>query len=151
MGGFAIWHILILVLFLPCVAAAFLPLIIKPRGPNRFGATAMPQTFPSAFAQCLRKYVDFTGRAARSEFWWYRLGVMLILAAVAIAVHGSAVTDLVTLAFLLPDLAVATRRLHDLNRSGWWILLGFTGFGLIALIVLFAWPSQKPDDAAAAF
>ena len=146
MGAFSIWHILILVALIAFVGLAFLPLIIKPAGPNRFGAPAMPQTFPSAFAQCLRKYADFRGRARRSEFWWYRLAVMLILAAVAIAVRGSALTDLVSLAFFLPDLAVATRRLHDINRSGWWILLGFTGFGAISLIVLLAWPSQRPDE-----
>ena len=150
MGGFAIWHLLILVLFIPFGLAAFLPLLIKPRGPNRFGAPAPAQTFPSAFVTCLKKYVDFGGRARRSEFWWYRLAVVLILAAAAILVHGSLLTDLVSLAFLLPDLAVTARRLHDLNRSGWWMLLAFSGFGIVSLIVLLAWPSQK-DDATAVF
>ncbi len=150
MGGFSIWHLLILVLVIPFGLAGFLPLLIKPRGSNRFGATASPQSFPSAFVTCLKKYADFSGRARRSEFWWYRLAVFLILAAGAIVTHGSALTDLVSLAFFLPDLAVSTRRLHDLNRSGWWVLLGFTGFGIVSLIVLLAWPSQT-DDAAAAF
>ena len=147
MGMFSIWHLAILALPIPFGLTAFLPLLIKPSGPNRFGRAAAPQTFPSAFATCLRKYVDFSGRARRSEFWWYRLGVVLILAVAAIATRGSALTDLITLAFMLPDLAVFARRLHDINRSGWWILLAFTGFGLISLIILWAWPSQKDDQA----
>jgi uncharacterized membrane protein YhaH (DUF805 family) len=151
MGAFSIWHILILILILIVLiagaAAAFLPLLIKPRGPNRFGLPAAAQTFPSAFVACLKKYVDFNGRAGRSEFWWYRLAVYLILAVAAIVTRGSTLTDIITLAFLLPDLAVTARRLHDLNRSGWWILLGFTVFGIIALIVLMAWPSQQDDTA----
>ncbi len=147
MGAFSIWHLAILVLPIPFGLAAFLPLLIKPSGPNRFGPPAEPQSFPSAFVTCLKKYVGFNGRARRSEFWWYRLGVVLILAVAAVAVHGSALTDLVSLAFFLPDLAVSSRRLHDLNRSAWWILLAFTGFGLISLIILWAWPSQKDDQA----
>ena len=147
MGEFSIWHILILLTIggLPGLILAFLPLFIKPRGPNRFGPPAQPRAFPSAFVACLRKYADFNGRGRRSEFWWYYLGVILILTAAALAIPGTTVTDLVTLAFFLPWLAAAARRLHDLNRSGWWILLGFSGFGLISLIVLLAWPSQKDD------
>jgi len=151
MGGFSIWHLLILVLVMPFGLAAFLPLFIKPRGPNRFGPPASPRSFPSAFVTCMKKYADFSGRARRSEFWWYRLAVVLILAAGAIITHGSVLTDLVSLAFFLPDLAVSTRRLHDLNRSGWWVLLSFTGIGVISLIVLLAWPSQKDADAASVF
>ena len=148
MGGFSIWHVLILlVLFVPCLVLAFLPALVKPRGPNRYGTPAPSQTFPSAFVTCLKKYADFSGRAARSEYWWYRLAVALILAAGAIATRGSVLTDLISLAFFLPDLAVTARRLHDLNRSAWWILLSFTGFGIVSLIVLLAWPSQKDDTA----
>jgi hypothetical protein len=149
MGGLSIWHILILLVIglLPGLVLAFLPLFIKPSGPNRFGPPGLPQTFPSAFVLCLKKYADFSGRGRRSEFWWYRLAVFLILAAAAIATRGSTVTDLLTLVFLLPDLAAATRRLHDLNRTGWWLLLVFTGFGIISLIILAAWPSQNEDRA----
>ena len=151
MGGLSIWHVLILlILFIPLLLLACLPIFIKPRGPNRFGMPAPAQTFPSAFVTCLKKYVDFSGRARRSEYWWYRLAIVLILSAAAIATRGSVLTDLISLAFFLPDLAVCVRRLHDLNRSGWWVLLGFTGFGIVSMIVLLAWPSQK-DDASAVF
>ncbi|MGN6424589.1 MAG: DUF805 domain-containing protein [Asticcacaulis sp.] len=56
---------------------------------------------------------------------------------------------IVTLFFLLPSLAVGARRLHDINRTGWWLLLLLTGFGAIGLIVLLIWPSQKDDEAIA--
>ncbi len=147
MGMFSIWHILILVLIIPFAVLAFLPLFIKPRGPNRFGPPAVPQTFPSAFVVCMKKYADFSGRARRSEYWWFRLAFVLILAAITIVTHSDPLIDLVSLAFFLPDLAAAVRRLHDLNRSGWWVLLGATGVGVIAVIILLAWPSQKDDMA----
>ena len=90
---------------------------------------------PQAVRQCLRKYAAFDGRATRAEFWWWVL--VSNLAIVAAAIVDAALTAIFLavgvpfigpLAFLmiiivfLPSLAVAVRRLHDIGRSGWWLL-----------------------------
>jgi uncharacterized membrane protein YhaH (DUF805 family) len=82
----------------------------------------------------LEKYADFSGRASRPEFWWYTLA--LIVAFIVVGIVDSILglshmifytwgplTLLLRLATIVPSLAVATRRLHDTNRPGWWVLL----------------------------
>lgn len=80
----------------------------------------------------LQKYADFTGRAPRAEFWWYVLGVVIasIIARIIDNILGMHVAGpygplalIVGLGLLVPNIAVAVRRLHDTNRSGWWILV----------------------------
>ena len=86
-------------------------------------------TFFQSIATCYRKYSTFSGRAARSEFWWYMLfnfSVSMVLAFVLEPL--SSFWDLIN---LLPSFAVTARRLHDTNRSGWWQLLPF---GLLFLM-----------------
>jgi uncharacterized membrane protein YhaH (DUF805 family) len=85
----------------------------------------------------MKKYANFNGRATRSEFWWFQVfqslawfsivvvGEVLGLSeegTIALALVGLAY--LLSLAWLLPALAVFVHRLHDVNRSGWWILIG---------------------------
>ena len=98
--------------------------------------------FGQAIASGFKKYVDFTGRAARSEFWfWTLFAVLASIAGGAIDfvvfpdVLASPVQSIVGLVLLLPGIAVSVRRLHDLDRTGWWFLLTFTVIGLIVLIV----------------
>ncbi len=82
----------------------------------------------------LSKYADFKGRAPRAEYWWYTLA--LIVAAVVISIIESMIglngmiwgvygplTVLLWLATVVPSIAVGVRRLHDTNRTGWWMLL----------------------------
>jgi uncharacterized membrane protein YhaH (DUF805 family) len=153
MGSFSIWHMLFLVILGLTTIPAFLPLLIKPSGGNRFGTAAQPRTLPSAVAICLQKYVDGNGRAKRSEYWWfYFAGVLASMVLVAFdEMSGSpGVITLLSWGYVLPTVAAGVRRLHDINRSGWWLLLGLTGIGIVTLIVLLAWPSQK-DEAAEVF
>jgi uncharacterized membrane protein YhaH (DUF805 family) len=91
-----------------------------------------------------RNYIGFKGRAARSEYWYWTLFVYLLLIVawlIDMTVFGfnttgvNPMTVLATLATLLPTLAVSARRLHDIDRSGWWALLIFTVIGYIVLIV----------------
>jgi uncharacterized membrane protein YhaH (DUF805 family) len=82
----------------------------------------------------LEKYADFSGRAPRAEFWWYTLALMIVFVIVAIiegilGIHRmiagmyGPISALLLLATLIPSLAVGVRRLHDTNRTGWWLLL----------------------------
>jgi uncharacterized membrane protein YhaH (DUF805 family) len=96
-----------------------------------------------AISYCFRNYVGFNGRAARSEYWYWTLFVYLLLIVawlIDMTVFGfnttgvNPMTVLASLATLLPTLAVSARRLHDIDRSGWWALLIFTVIGYIVLI-----------------
>lgn len=90
----------------------------------------MQMPFPVAVQKCLSNYVTFSGRAQRSEYWWFILFVVLISVAASILDNllglnfsdegDGPVQALAGLALLLPTISVAVRRLHDLDRSGWW-------------------------------
>ena len=90
-------------------------------------------SFQDAVKQVLRKYADFSGRATRAEFWWWKLAVYIasfILAIIDGSIlsfsQGGAYSPLQMifgLAILLPSLAVTARRLHDIGKTGWWQLV----------------------------
>jgi uncharacterized membrane protein YhaH (DUF805 family) len=98
--------------------------------------------FQQAIASGFRNYVNFSGRAARSEYWYWTLFVILVSIGTIILDRAmfpfngvSPLNVLWHLAVFLPGLAVAARRLHDLDRTGWWLLLIFTGIGIILLLI----------------
>ena len=95
--------------------------------------------FADAVKTCFRKYADFTGRAARSEFWWFEL--FIIIAQAICGVLYRPLGTAFSLAVLVPAFAVAARRLHDTDRSGWWLLLWLAP--LIGWIVLLIWYCQR--------
>ena len=107
-------------------------------------------TFMDAIKTCFSKYVTFTGRASRPEYWYWCLFSLLGIICTFV-IDGLILNDLentpVNLLFsiitFLPGLAVSVRRLHDVDRSGWWVLLFFTIIGLILLIY---WAVRKSDD-----
>jgi uncharacterized membrane protein YhaH (DUF805 family) len=96
--------------------------------------------FGEAIRSGFQNYVTFRGRASRSEFWFWTLFAVLLTVAAHI-VDGALFPDtqlagpLVSLFLFLPGLAVAVRRLHDLDRGGWWLLIVFTGIGIIVLLI----------------
>ncbi len=95
-------------------------------------------TFLDAIKICFVKYVDFDGCAGRPEFWWWFLFTLVATAALrTVSYQLSAVFSLAT---FLPSLAVAARRLHDTDRSGWWQLLYFVP--LVGWILLIIWCLQ---------
>jgi uncharacterized membrane protein YhaH (DUF805 family) len=111
----------------------------------------------TAVRTCLSKYVDFSGRARRSEYWWFALFTFLvgIVTGILDAIigtdydtgSGGLINTLVSLALLLPSLAVGVRRLHDVGKSGWWILIGIIPIlGWILLIVWFCTDSKSGDN-----
>ena len=98
--------------------------------------------FGQAIASGFKKYVDFTGRAARSEFWfWTLFAVLASIVGGAIDyvlfpdLIASPVQSIIGLVLFLPGIAVSVRRLHDIDRIGWWFLLVLTVIGLIVLII----------------
>lgn len=108
--------------------------------------------FGTAIRTCLRKYVDFSGRAARSEFWWWILAyiggvVVATVFDVAAFRHSDALfSGIFALAVFLPTLAVTARRLHDTGRSGWWQLLWL--IPILGQLVVLYWltnPSEGPN------
>lgn len=78
------------------------------------------------FVSAIKKYATFSGRARRKEFWYFMLfyvGGSIILSAIGNAMNMYLLQVLFAWALFLPSLAVCVRRMHDTNRSGWWILL----------------------------
>ena len=100
-------------------------------------------SFTEAIKTGLQKYADFSGRASRSEYWWFFL-FTIIARVLAGLIPG--VGFIVGLALLLPTLAATARRLHDTNRTGWWLwlLVGGGTAGIIAAVVYLStgegWP-----------
>lgn len=101
------------------------------------------------------KYAEFSGRARRSEYWYFTLFTVIIYIALYIPVVALAVAEsslvimpavllgLFALAVFIPSLAVAVRRLHDTGRSGWFYLISFIPFvGGIILIIFLVQDSQ---------
>ena len=94
--------------------------------------------FSQAIQSCLGQYATFSGRAPRSEFWWFFL--FQVLAMGVSSLLGDTVYSIAALLLLLPALAVGARRLHDVGRSGWWQLLMLTGIGYLVLLYWWVQP-----------
>ncbi|KQY90269.1 DUF805 domain-containing protein [Pelomonas sp. Root1444] len=104
-------------------------------------------TFQDSIRTCFSKYADFSGRAGRSEYWWFALfliGLYIVVSRLSTVAYW-----VVVLATFLPSLASAVRRLHDTGRSGWWLLLNLVPFiGFIIVLVLLA--QESKEDALVA-
>lgn len=111
-------------------------------------------SFTQAIRSVFSQYAGFTGRARRSEYWWWFLFTVLVGIATGIIDQAlgttvgeglgetGVLTSLASLALLLPTLAVSLRRLHDTGRTGWWVLLALVPFGFIVLIVFYVQDSK---------
>lgn len=102
--------------------------------------------FSESINTCFSKYATFTGTASRSEYWWFYLFAVMMnwMGNVFDAVlFGGAICSLViSLGLFTPWIAVGSRRLHDVGKSGWWQLLFITIIG--GILVLY-WMAKKPD------
>ncbi len=107
----------------------------------------------------LKRYTQFSGRASRSEYWWFQLFMMMftiplnVLGFIAgytnstsLALVSSGLMLVVWLALALPLIAVTIRRLHDTDRSGWWLLLGLVPIAGLAVLVFMLLPSAPGDN-----
>ena len=116
-------------------------------------------TFGDALKSCFTKYVDFSGRASRCEFWYFYLFQVLVmfipnlLYFIGIAtweyefeVLGLVLQSIASAALFLPSLAVGARRLHDTGRSGWNML--FALIPLVGAILLIVWWCEDSEDGS---
>ena len=105
----------------------------------------------------LQKYMDFSGRAPREEYWWFVMFVIIgeVIAMIVDSIIGTGqmfgpyglVLCLFLLAIIVPSLAVGVRRLHDTDRPGWWLLIGLIPIiGAIVLLVFFVTEGTKGDN-----
>ena len=95
------------------------------------------------YVEVLKKYAQFSGRAKRSEFWWFVLVHVIVFATLfmgAAITSGSwwAFTMLLVYAVgtILPYWAVTVRRLHDVGYSGWWLLVQYVPLGFLVLLIM---------------
>lgn len=108
--------------------------------------------FNDAIKICLSKYADFNGRAARPEFWFFVLFVFIVQVALEVTTAISPMIShllsiLFSLAVLVPSLAVGARRLHDIDRSGWFQLIGLIPIiGAIVLIYFYCQPGTAESN-----
>jgi uncharacterized membrane protein YhaH (DUF805 family) len=104
--------------------------------------------FGEAIRAGFQNYANFNGRLQRSGLWWWVLFVwivQIIAIVIDMTVFGTYVLYyLAALAFLIPNLSTQARRLHDTDRSGWFILLAF--IPLVGIIILIVWYCQKGTD-----
>lgn len=108
------------------------------------------------------KYAQFNGRTDRRTFWLTVLGVFILVFVVSfiIGLIGSAAGDssalstimkfllwILELCIIVPSIALSVRRLHDINKSGWWYLISLVPFvGSIVLIVFYCLPSENQGN-----
>lgn len=105
--------------------------------------------FMTAVKTVFAKYAVFSGRARRSEFWWFFLFyviVDIVVQIIDVAAKTSIIGLLLALVFLLPSLGVDVRRLHDIGKSGWWILIGL--IPIVGAIILIVWACQDSQPGA---
>jgi uncharacterized membrane protein YhaH (DUF805 family) len=110
----------------------------------------------SWYLEVLKKYAVFNGRARRKEYWMFclfnmiisiALGVVAGLIGMVAGINLSFLTAIYSLAVLIPCITVSVRRLHDTNRSGWWLLIILVPFiGLIALLVFTIQDSHSGEN-----
>ena len=117
-------------------------------------------SFQNAVGLGFQHYFDFKGRSTRSEYWWWLLFVVLAGIALTIVDMGigtfnyesgdGLLSGLFKLATLIPGLALGARRLHDINKSAWWLLMWLSFLLIIPMIipviVWLVWAARQGDN-----
>lgn len=103
-----------------------------------------------AVRRAFANYANFEGRANRGEYWWYALALMLlslvtmvldaVLFGTPMGQYGI-LTIVLLLGTFIPNLAIGVRRLHDIDRSGWWILIAL--IPIVGTIILIVWYATR--------
>jgi uncharacterized membrane protein YhaH (DUF805 family) len=110
-------------------------------------------TFQESVQKCFREYATFSGRAARPEFWWFALfllGANIVLGLIDNAIFWGdtqVLGPLFTLATIIPAIAVSVRRLHDIGKSGWWVLLHLIPIiGFLVMLYFYVQPTEPGEN-----
>ena len=110
--------------------------------------------FTEAIRSGFSNYVNFSGRAPRSEYWYWALFAFLVSIGADIIDYllfqgaNTPIAYIASLALLLPGIAVSVRRLHDIDRTGWWLLIVFTVIGIFVLVY---WDLREGHDRTEPF
>ena len=111
--------------------------------------------FQTSIKTCFNKFAVFSGRASRSEFWFFVLfgflgGIIAVIIDVMILGYAfeenGPINLIFTVALIVPSISVTARRLHDINKSGWWQLLWITIIGGILLIIWHATEGENKKN-----
>lgn len=121
--------------------------------------------FTDAVKSGYQNYITFTGRASRPAFWWFYLFQLIVAGVIGLifggahmvvdqttmtmSYQGGLIADLWALANLLPGITVGVRRLHDIDKSGWWSFIAL--IPLVGWIILIVWYCQKGTVGANRF
>lgn len=113
-------------------------------------------SFVESFGLFFKNYVNFSGRSSRAAYWWWMLWIVMISVVLSIvdgfivgfdsAATAGPLGGIFSLITLIPSIALSVRRLHDINRRGWWLLL--TLIPIIGWIILFVWSVTQGDKGA---
>jgi uncharacterized membrane protein YhaH (DUF805 family) len=108
------------------------------------------------YLQVLKKYARFDGRAGKKEYWYFSLFSFIIIVVLSVidmmtgtfngTVGLGLLSGIYTLTVLIPSIAVTVRRLHDTDRSGWWLLINATLIGVIVFLVFTAQEGTPGDN-----
>ena len=103
--------------------------------------------FTEAIQTCFSKYATFSGRARRSEYWYFFLCYTILTGILSFLARNSTVlgyvSGVIEIALFIPMLAVSVRRLHDIGKSGWFYLIGL--IPLVGLIIMIVWYVRDSD------
>ena len=108
-------------------------------------------SFATAVQLGFSRFLDFRGRSTRAEYWWFSLFIVIgsVITSLVDGIlgtggpNGGLIEVLFSLITLIPSLSLGVRRLHDINRTGWWLLIYFTIVGIILVIV---WAIKQGDE-----
>ncbi|ENX59663.1 hypothetical protein F885_02540 [Acinetobacter higginsii] len=103
--------------------------------------------YQQAILTCFKKFADFKDRARRSEFWYFEL--FCVLMSLAFSFISEDAATIVMLITFIPNIAVSVRRLHDIGRSGWWMLIALVP--IVGILLLLFWAAQEGEPTTNAY
>jgi uncharacterized membrane protein YhaH (DUF805 family) len=102
------------------------------------------------YINVFKKFLEFNGRSSRAEYWYFVLFNFIVAIALGVIdsmITGGMIAGLYSLVVFIPGLAVAVRRLHDTDRSAWWILISLVPLvGFVVLIIFFVQGGSEGDN-----